>query len=99
MANTTSVVESLCIGQASCEIPSTTSFWGDPCYGTIKRLFVQAECSSSDAVSVAVTVPVGVTAEVRRVMDACGSDCGAGDAASVHRHEPGCQRVWHGGVC
>jgi hypothetical protein len=56
--NSTTVVESLCLGkvrllafpsldvvQSSCTIPSDVDFWTDPCYGQIKRLSVQV-CSS-----------------------------------------------------
>ena len=95
MDNTTSVVAALCVGLASCEIPSTTSFWGDPCFGTIKRLFVQAECSAGDAVSAAVTVPVGVTAEVWRVCVCGWADRVTGGAAAVRRDESACERVGH----
>ena len=44
--NSTAVIESLCLGQNSCSIPSGDSFWGDPCRWTPKRLVVQAHCNS-----------------------------------------------------
>lgn len=48
--NTTSVVESLCVGKESCRIVEYPTF-GDPCYGTYKHLAVQATCSSGGGVS------------------------------------------------
>ena len=50
--------------QSSCVIPSDTGYWPDPCFGQIKRLYVQAECSVIDSITATVTVPVGVTAFV-----------------------------------
>ena len=44
-ANSTSVVESFCLGQNSCTIPADTPTFGDPCYGTVKHLVVQATCT------------------------------------------------------
>jgi hypothetical protein len=45
-ANSTSIVQSYCIGKNSCSVPATTPIFGDPCYGTVKNLVVQAHCSS-----------------------------------------------------
>ena len=44
-ANSVSVVESLCLGNPSCNVPATNSTFGDPCVGTFKRLFIEASCS------------------------------------------------------
>jgi Galactose binding lectin domain len=38
-----SVVEAACLGQNSCSVLADNSVFGDPCVGTSKRLYVQAE--------------------------------------------------------
>ena len=45
-ANSTAVVEALCLGKAACTITAGPPNWGDPCYGTVKYLDVQASCST-----------------------------------------------------
>ena len=40
------VVKAACLGRASCSIPTDTPTFGDPCYGTVKHLAVQASCSA-----------------------------------------------------
>jgi hypothetical protein len=44
-ANSTTIVQKYCLGKRSCMVPATTPIFGDPCYGTVKNLVVQAECS------------------------------------------------------
>eukprot|EP00937_MAST-01D_sp_MAST-1D-sp2_P004543 g4543.t1 len=45
-ANASAVVAAACVGQPSCRVwPNTTTF-GDPCFGTAKRLVVQLRCRS-----------------------------------------------------
>jgi Galactose binding lectin domain len=39
-ANTTSAIAALCVGQSSCTFDSATTFFGDPCYDTVKILYV-----------------------------------------------------------
>jgi hypothetical protein len=47
-ANSSAIVKALCLGQPACTIyPNTTTF-GDPCYGTVKQLVVEARCSGAD---------------------------------------------------
>ena len=46
-ANSTSVIEGLCLGHNSCSIPSGDDYWGDPCRWVTKQLVVQAHCTSS----------------------------------------------------
>ncbi|CAF1343299.1 unnamed protein product [Adineta steineri] len=43
--NSSSIVQRICIGQKSCTIIATNDIFGDPCYGTLKRLLVQMECN------------------------------------------------------
>lgn len=62
-ANTSSVIAALCVGQHSCTVPSSDQVYGDPCFGTVKHLDVQALCASS-AFTSAVTVPVNARATV-----------------------------------
>ena len=65
-ANSTAVVEALCLGQGSCSIPSGDDFWGDPCRWVPKRLVVQAHCSSGGGSGSA-----GAGAGARRGAGAC----------------------------
>jgi hypothetical protein len=44
--NATTIVESLCLGRYSCNVPSGNGFWGDPCPGVPKHLAIRAHCSS-----------------------------------------------------
>jgi len=41
------IVQKYCLNQKSCSIPVTTPIFGDPCYGTVKRLAVEAICTPS----------------------------------------------------
>jgi glucose/arabinose dehydrogenase len=44
-ASSRSVVESACLGRASCSVAANNATFGDPCVGTLKRLYVQATCA------------------------------------------------------
>jgi hypothetical protein len=44
--NSSAIVSSRCLGKAACAIPATTAVFSDPCYGTVKRLVVEATCST-----------------------------------------------------
>ncbi len=44
-ASSRSVVEAACLGQPGCSVSANTASFGDPCYGTVKRLRVQATCT------------------------------------------------------
>lgn len=58
-ANSTSVVESACMGKQVCRLwPNTTTF-GDPCMGTQKKLYVQARCTSGPGTATPGCVSVG----------------------------------------
>ena len=48
-ANSTSAVSALCVGEASCTVPATTTFFGDPCLGTLKELAASVTCKASAA--------------------------------------------------
>jgi len=59
------VVEKACIGKSSCSIvPSTATFGGDPCDGTVKRLAASVQCTGGggdrDAAQVRSRDPVPV---------------------------------------
>jgi len=43
-ANSTKIVEMYCLGKPNCTVPVQTNVFGDPCYGTVKHLSVQATC-------------------------------------------------------
>jgi Galactose binding lectin domain len=44
-ANSTSIVTSACLGKSSCTVSADTAVFGDPCYGTVKHLIVEATCT------------------------------------------------------
>ena len=46
--NSTTIVESYCLGRNNCSIPAFTQVFGDPCFDTFKFLKVQATCSTSN---------------------------------------------------
>ena len=45
-ANSSAAVAALCLGKASCSVPASTSYFGDPCLGTLKRLAASVTCSA-----------------------------------------------------
>ena len=45
-ANSTDIVKSACLGKRSCTIDADTPLFGDPCFGTVKHLAVEAHCST-----------------------------------------------------
>ena len=49
-ANATAVAEALCLGQASCSVPSYPAL-GDPCFDVYKTLIVQGRCSDGEGPS------------------------------------------------
>eukprot|EP01116_Phalansterium_solitarium_P019019 TRINITY_DN5199_c0_g1_i1.p1 TRINITY_DN5199_c0_g1~~TRINITY_DN5199_c0_g1_i1.p1 ORF type:complete len:580 (+),score=185.42 TRINITY_DN5199_c0_g1_i1:19-1758(+) len=46
-ANTTAIIEQLCIGQGICTLSADWKTFGDPCYDTLKHLTVEVECSGA----------------------------------------------------
>jgi len=62
-SNTTSIVQSLCVGKEACTIPVSDDLYGDPCYGTVKWLNVQATCAATPFLY-SVSVPVNARATV-----------------------------------
>eukprot|EP01087_Luapelamoeba_hula_P011456 TRINITY_DN3114_c0_g1_i1.p1 TRINITY_DN3114_c0_g1~~TRINITY_DN3114_c0_g1_i1.p1 ORF type:complete len:594 (-),score=87.16 TRINITY_DN3114_c0_g1_i1:102-1883(-) len=47
-ASSLAAVQKLCLGKASCVVPvDPATFGGDPCYGTVKHLSVQATCTGT----------------------------------------------------
>src|SRR5262249_46457749 len=38
------IVGALCLGQNTCNVPGDNNTFGDPCYGTHKKLVIQASC-------------------------------------------------------
>jgi hypothetical protein len=40
------VVTAACLGQSGCSVFAENSVFGDPCYGTLKRLYVQVQCTA-----------------------------------------------------
>jgi len=45
-ATSSSVVSQACLNRASCSVAAENSSFGDPCSGTLKRLYVQATCGA-----------------------------------------------------
>ena len=46
-----STVQALCVGKSSCTIAAANATFGDPCVGTVKRLYLQVTCGASAAPS------------------------------------------------
>ncbi|CAM4854706.1 unnamed protein product [Rotaria socialis] len=44
-ANSSDIVKKACVGKQSCSVPSTFKLFGDPCFGTVKRLLIQIQCN------------------------------------------------------
>jgi hypothetical protein len=44
-ASSVSNVKAACMGKSSCSIDANNTTFGDPCYGLVKHLYVQASCS------------------------------------------------------
>lgn len=40
------ILEARCLGTSSCSIQALNQVFGDACYGTVKRLYVQASCGT-----------------------------------------------------
>jgi len=45
--NSSSIVNTTCLGRSTCSLSATNAIFGDPCVGTMKRLVVRAVCTSS----------------------------------------------------
>lgn len=67
--NTTAKVAAQCMGMASCSIPVTTDFFGEPCFNVLKHLSVTLNCSTPAAsippLELKVNVPTNGKATVR----------------------------------
>ncbi|MFL5814061.1 MAG: hypothetical protein ACJ763_10835 [Bdellovibrionia bacterium] len=63
-----SVVQSACVGKASCQVSASNSIFGDPCSGVGKTLAVQAVCSAPSTSSAC-----GSAAENQAVQVSCPS--------------------------
>lgn len=50
-SNASAIVARLCVGRNRCSIAADTATFGDPCYGTVKQLVVQARCSDGGGIS------------------------------------------------
>jgi pectate lyase len=46
-SNSVSVVKEACVGMASCTVKANNSTFGDPCYGTYKKLSAQVTCGTA----------------------------------------------------
>ena len=40
----TAILLNACLGQTTCTVSASNDVFGDPCYGTVKRLYVEASC-------------------------------------------------------
>lgn len=65
-ANSTAVVGAACLGKTTCSVPADDHLFGDPCYGTVKRLFASATCSlpSTTTFTLSAGIPPNVQASV-----------------------------------
>lgn len=46
--NTSSVVQKLCLGKSSCEVPSSIKVFGEPCHHVHKWLDIAVQCSENE---------------------------------------------------
>jgi hypothetical protein len=85
-ANSTSVVSAACVGKAACSVLASDATFGDPCYGTYKRLYVAATCSApqysplplfqlnaTTPVPATVVFPLGATAPSAAIVSESGN--------------------------
>jgi len=66
-ANSSAIVSSACLGKNTCSVFSNDTIFGDPCYGTVKRLVAVANCTNPSGLHILnyqVTVPITSTADV-----------------------------------
>lgn len=61
-ANSQQVMSFECLGRSTCSVPVTDTFFGDPCVGTIKYLFVEFKLTHQLLYSVKASVPVNTVA-------------------------------------
>ncbi len=41
------IVQNACVGRNSCNVWASNSVFGDPCFGTYKRLYIVGKCSAA----------------------------------------------------
>jgi hypothetical protein len=70
-ANSTAIVQALCVGKQTCTIPVGDAEFGDPCFDTVKVFSGQVVCSGA-SLTLAVTVPANARATVRLPYNAAG---------------------------
>ena len=58
--NGSTIVREACVGRTSCSINTDTPTFGDPCFGVVKRLVVEATCSTGGGAQI---VPPAVYAQ------------------------------------
>ena len=65
-ADSLAIVKGKCDGKQTCTFPADTPTFGDPCYGTVKRLVVEATCSAGGGSQINATAGVYARAFVER---------------------------------
>jgi len=64
-SNSVSILSSACLGKTSCSVNASDTIFGDPCYGTVKRMVLQATCNGTGGGSgTPSTVPIFVLAAI-----------------------------------
>jgi len=62
--STVDIVNNLCIGQPSCSINVDDTTFGDPCYGTVKRMYAEVFCSNPETYFLNVQIPANTNGEI-----------------------------------
>ncbi len=101
-ANSKSIVEGYLLGENSANIPATNAVFGDPCNGTVKRLYIQATyaepippiCSGSNPGNIKGSTPEGLDSTTNYLWEVSttGPDNGFSEAPgenSLRDYNPG----------
>jgi len=63
-SDSVSIVSKNCVGKSSCSVPATDTVFGDPCFGTVKRLYIQVAGCAFPSFKYSITVPVNSLGDV-----------------------------------
>jgi hypothetical protein len=91
-ASSLDIVKQMCVGKNSCTVSASNSVFGDPCYGTLKRLGILATCSTKVTnvmFAVAAADRVAGKAAVQATFSFTPSAGGAGPSSVTLNYPPG----------
>ncbi len=74
------IVKAACLGQPACSVEANNTVFGDPCVGTHKRLYVQAECGPPTPTDTPTATPTNTPSQTGQIIaiiplppDTCGN--------------------------